>query len=96
MLNGYISPIGLDGRLTKEILSDGSYWETAYNDRERTISRIRKGDILSSDLPPTDIFQHKSKDRWMPPPPSLFRSNLNMLLLDILYNDRMDAVFNCP
>ncbi len=34
--------IGLDGRLTKEILSDGSYWEIAYNDRERTISRTLK------------------------------------------------------
>ncbi len=39
---GRISVIGLDGRLTKEILSDGSYWEIAYNDRERTIIRILK------------------------------------------------------
>ncbi len=40
--NNPIDYYGLDGRLTKEILSDGSYWEIAYNDRERTIIRILK------------------------------------------------------
>lgn len=32
----------LDGRLAKEILSNSSYWETAYNDLKRTITRTLK------------------------------------------------------